>query len=83
MKQIHIHLHARGMGKTTKVNDSIKDASEEISISKVLAKFPDLKAFGLSKVTYMNGQVYIVSTYEIPRDKVSAVETFVKTIKTI
>lgn len=75
-KHIHIHLAPRQITKT-------KDASEAISLSKVLAKYPTLRAYSLSEVTYRNGEVYTVSAYDIPREEMRALEAFVKSIKTV
>ena len=61
----------------------VKDASEEISLSKILAQFPSLRAYGLSKVGYMDGEVYVISTYNIPRDVFQSVSNYVRTIKTV
>jgi DNA anti-recombination protein RmuC len=59
------------------------DASESISLSKVLAKFPEAKAFGLFDVTFMNGAVHMGSNYDLPKDLVAKIEAFVKGIVTI
>ena len=67
----------------TKIHNNVRDASEQISLSKVFAKFPSLKAYGLMNVTYRNGDVYSNSNYDIPKDELMALSVWVKSIKTV
>ena len=64
-----------------KVNTS--DASESISLSKVLTKFPEAKAFGLARVDYNNGEVHTSSHYDLPKELAAKIEAFVKSIATV
>lgn len=66
-----------------KIHIHTKDASEEINLSKVLAEFPGLKAYGLSKITYAQGEVILISVYDIPRVVVQSIGNYVRTIKTV
>lgn len=69
--------------QAARASGKFKDATEQINLSKVLAKFPGLKAYGLFDVTLMNGYVHTGSTYDIPREEMAALTAFVKSIATV
>lgn len=73
MKKVHIHIH-------NKTNDGLEEA---INLTSVLNKFPSLRAYGLSSITYRSGEVYTVSTYDLPKEDLASLIAYVKSIKTV
>lgn len=73
MKKVHIHIH-------NKTKDGLEEA---INLTSVLNKFPSLRAYGLSSIKYKSGEVYTVSTYDLPKEDLASLIAYVKSIKTV
>lgn len=74
---------SKGHNQWRVANNKAKDVLERINLSQVLAKFPSLKSYGLLSVYCMNGEIAIVSTYNVPKEMLQELKAFVKTIKTV